>query len=160
MNLSNTDRINGQRSTKPGAITETIRSRSNARPYRYLRRISSIPRHVSDVISDGRQSPSVASVKLPLPPRGGVVGVNEVFSSAIPAGRHMRAEFAAHIVHVGYRADIARVKCFNKHIPGHGSGCNVRGGHSRRHRPPARLINVYCLEFLRGERLLRRYIEL
>ncbi|CAK1545053.1 unnamed protein product [Leptosia nina] len=37
----------------------------------------------------------------------GIVGVNEVFSAAIPTGRHMRTEFAAHIVHVALWPDIA-----------------------------------------------------
>lgn len=68
----------------------------------------------------------------------GVVGVNEVFSAAIPTGRHMRTEFAAHIVHVALSSDIARVKCFNKRIP--------RYGAARRLALYA-LINAYCLEF-------------
>lgn len=118
---SDTDQINGQPNTKPSQSA----GRFFLKRFTYLRHISSILRHVRDVIS-GRGSPLVASVTVGWSWTGEGVhrvasgGVNEVFS-AIPTGRHMRPEFARHILYTSrYRQILPGWKCFNKRIPGRG----------------------------------------
>lgn len=144
---SDTDQINGQTGTKTGQSA----GRFFHKRFTYLRHISSILRHVRDVISR-RHPPSVASVtrgvrgyrKQGGKPNGrppDLMKFSRRFPQVVTCGQSLLRTYCTR----RHPQILPGWKCFNKRIPGRGRAVMLpRLPVSLDH-----LINVYCLRILR-----------